>query len=140
MVKQEVDDLCRHERLACARAYGIPLEDEEAVRADYYRPPEDSEEMQYLRERRGALGGFLPSRRRNCEPLEIPELEVYGPGWRMFPDVEERCQAEIDELESTIERQHAEEQPSGRCGCRETDAMFSSAPREFGILWASHSP
>src|SRR6201999_2339237 len=38
----------------------------------YYKPAEDSEEMAYLRERRAALGGSLPSRRTTTIPLQIP--------------------------------------------------------------------
>ncbi len=42
-------------------------------------PVPDSEEVQYLLERRKALGGFLPQRRRDCEPLEVPGLEIFEP-------------------------------------------------------------
>ena len=35
---------------------------------------EDSPEMKYLRERRAALGGYLPQRRRKSAALEIPPL------------------------------------------------------------------
>jgi pyruvate dehydrogenase E1 component len=38
---------------------------------------EDSEEMKYLRERRQALGGYLPSRRRTSEPLPAPPLSFF---------------------------------------------------------------
>jgi membrane-anchored protein YejM (alkaline phosphatase superfamily) len=31
------------------------------------------------------------------------ELEVYGPGWRMLPDVEERCLAEIEALDRLVD-------------------------------------
>jgi pyruvate dehydrogenase E1 component len=44
----------------------------------YYRPDDKSEEMQYLRERRGQLGGFLPSRRTTTIPLAIPPSERFG--------------------------------------------------------------
>jgi pyruvate dehydrogenase E1 component len=45
----------------------------------FYRPPEDSPEMKYLKERRMALGGSLPQRRRNraTPPLEIPGLDLF---------------------------------------------------------------
>jgi pyruvate dehydrogenase E1 component len=45
--------------------------------AEYYKPPDDSPEMQYLRERREALGGSLPVRRRKAPELEAPPLETF---------------------------------------------------------------
>src|SRR5262249_60104303 len=36
-----------------------------------------SPEMKYLRERRGALGGYLPARRRTSTPLAIPPLSTF---------------------------------------------------------------
>ena len=47
--------------------------------APYYKPPEDSEEMTYLRERRKALGGLLPSRVvRDRRPLELPDKKLFA--------------------------------------------------------------
>ena len=70
-------DLNAEERLACARDYGIPLDDEAIVRADFYRPPEDSPEMLYLREHRERLGGYLPERQVDCPTLSAPALKVF---------------------------------------------------------------
>ena len=42
--------------------FGIPISDERVAEAPFYEPPEDSPEMKYLRERREALGGPVPSR------------------------------------------------------------------------------
>src|SRR3712207_7726788 len=43
------------------------------------RLPEDSEEMRYLRERRAALGGPMPvRRRRSSEALQVPGLDAFG--------------------------------------------------------------
>src|SRR5690606_34284169 len=44
----------------------------------YYHPGEDSEEIQYLKERRRALGGFIPQRRTTTIPLSLPGPEVYA--------------------------------------------------------------
>ena len=44
----------------------------------YYHPGENSEEVQYLRERRQALGGYLPSRRTTTIPLAIPPRERFA--------------------------------------------------------------
>ncbi len=57
--------------------FQIPIEDEELANAPYYKPPEDSDEMRYLKERRQALGGPLPQRRHEVPALEIPELKAF---------------------------------------------------------------
>ncbi|RFS81748.1 pyruvate dehydrogenase (acetyl-transferring), homodimeric type [Actinomadura spongiicola] len=44
----------------------------------YYHPGEDSDEIQYMRERRAALGGFLPKRVVRAKPLKLPGDPVYG--------------------------------------------------------------
>ncbi|MER3452822.1 MAG: pyruvate dehydrogenase (acetyl-transferring), homodimeric type [Acidimicrobiia bacterium] len=58
---------------------------DEALDADlppYYRPPEDSPEMQYLRERRRALDGSLPRRVVRAKPLEMPAESVFDQLYR----------------------------------------------------------
>ncbi len=52
--------------------FGIPISDEDVADAPFYRPPDDSLELQYLRERRKALGGFMPTRAVRSEPLNAP--------------------------------------------------------------------
>ena len=52
--------------------FGIPISDDEIADAPFYRPPDDSPELQYLRERRKALGGFVPSRQVRVEPVLAP--------------------------------------------------------------------
>ena len=49
--------------------FGIPVSDKELADTPFYRPSEDSEEMQYLAERRRTLGGFVPQRRVRAKPL-----------------------------------------------------------------------
>jgi pyruvate dehydrogenase E1 component len=44
----------------------------------YYHPGEKSDEMAYLRERREALGGYLPARRKTTIPLSLPSSAAYG--------------------------------------------------------------
>ena len=65
------------ERWQCAQRFGIPISREQAERAEFYRPPEDSPEIQYLRDRRTALGGYLPSRSSTCPTLDTPALETF---------------------------------------------------------------
>jgi pyruvate dehydrogenase E1 component len=57
--------------------YRIPVSDDELESAPFYKPADDSPEIQYLHERRKALGGYLPTRRRNCAPLEVPDLAIF---------------------------------------------------------------
>jgi pyruvate dehydrogenase E1 component len=52
--------------------FGIPISDDEIADAPFYRPPDDSPELQYLREKRKALGGFMPTRAVRVEPLNTP--------------------------------------------------------------------
>ncbi|MSQ68477.1 MAG: pyruvate dehydrogenase (acetyl-transferring), homodimeric type [Gammaproteobacteria bacterium] len=57
--------------------FNLPIADADVAQAPYYRPPEDSPEMRYLRERTAAMGGFLPQRRRTAEPLVIPPIAIF---------------------------------------------------------------
>jgi pyruvate dehydrogenase E1 component len=59
--------------------FNIPVSDADIAGVPYYRPAEGSEELDYLRERRRALGGFLPQRRSGAPKLEAPSLEVFAP-------------------------------------------------------------
>jgi len=57
--------------------YRIPIPDEKIAEAPFFKPPEDSPEVQYMHERRKALGGYLPARRSTAPKLEIPELSIF---------------------------------------------------------------
>ena len=59
--------------------FNVPLSDEQVKRLELVRLAEDSAEMKYLRERRSALGGYLPARRmRSDESLSVPKLEAFS--------------------------------------------------------------
>ena len=63
--------------------FGIPISDQQLKDMPFYRPPEDATEMQYLRERRQALGGYVPSRQVRVEPLPLsldPVFEEFYKG------------------------------------------------------------
>jgi pyruvate dehydrogenase E1 component len=49
--------------------FGIPINDEQLADTPFYRPSEDSREIQYLRARRQELGGYVPSRKVRSKPL-----------------------------------------------------------------------
>ena len=57
--------------------FNIPISDEDIADAPFYRPGDDSPEIRYLQERRKSLGGYLPQRRSDAEPLAIPELSAF---------------------------------------------------------------
>ena len=58
--------------------FSIPLRDDELKAVPYYRPAPDSPEMVYMRQRREALGGQLPSRVASRERLAVPSLESFA--------------------------------------------------------------
>jgi len=43
----------------------------------FYKPDEDSPEMKYMAERRAAMGGFVPQRRRKGNELTVPQLSAF---------------------------------------------------------------
>jgi pyruvate dehydrogenase E1 component len=57
--------------------FDIPISDEDIAAVPFYRPADDSPEITYLKERRQALGGYLPQRRTAAEPLEVPGLDAF---------------------------------------------------------------
>ena len=60
--------------------FQIPVTDEQLAdgKVPFYHPGPDSPEVQYMLERRRALGGFLPQRRRkSSESLPVPPLSAY---------------------------------------------------------------
>ncbi|MEU5426726.1 pyruvate dehydrogenase (acetyl-transferring), homodimeric type [Streptomyces olivoreticuli] len=75
MKKLTVDDLKRfRDRLH------IPIADKELESGlpPYYHPGRDSEEIQYMHDRRKSLGGYVPSRVVRAKPLVLPEDKVYA--------------------------------------------------------------
>lgn len=57
--------------------FGIPISDKEVADAPFYKPAEDSVELRYLRERRAALGGYVPSRPTTHPRSDVPTLDEY---------------------------------------------------------------
>ncbi len=70
--------LNQEELLDFRTRFGIPLSDDEARDATFYRPPDGSAEMIYLREHREALGGPVPTRGVRCEPLPMPPDSIFA--------------------------------------------------------------
>ncbi|MGH9398565.1 MAG: pyruvate dehydrogenase (acetyl-transferring), homodimeric type [Terriglobia bacterium] len=57
--------------------FGIPIPDDEIAHLGFYRPPDDSPEMQYLHARRKALGGYVPSRSVTVTALKLPAEALF---------------------------------------------------------------
>ena len=58
--------------------FGIPISDDEVAEAPFYRPADDSEEIKYIKERRQALGGFVPTRISNPSSLGTPDPKIFS--------------------------------------------------------------
>jgi pyruvate dehydrogenase E1 component len=59
--------------------FAIPVSDAELEGIPFIRPRDDAPEMKYLRERVAALGGSVPTRRRNVEPpLTVPSPSSFS--------------------------------------------------------------
>jgi pyruvate dehydrogenase E1 component len=57
----------------------LPVPDDQLEEAPFYRPDRNSEEIQYLVERRRALGGFIPVRRsKSTVRLDLPKDDLYA--------------------------------------------------------------
>ena len=59
--------------------FNIPISDDQIGAAPFYRPPQDSPEIQYMHEVRERLGGFLPARQDAAPPLTVPGLDAFKP-------------------------------------------------------------
>ena len=57
--------------------FNIPIPDDQISSAPFFKPPADSAEMAYLHKCREALGGYMPTRRAEANPLTIPPLDTF---------------------------------------------------------------
>jgi pyruvate dehydrogenase E1 component len=57
--------------------FGIPVSDDQLENVPYYRPPEDSPELEYMRRRRASLGGSLPARKADFTAMKVPALSTF---------------------------------------------------------------
>lgn len=58
--------------------FDLPISDEEVENLSFYKPPNDSPEIQYMMDRRKTLGGFLPARRKQGNTLSVPKLPAFS--------------------------------------------------------------
>ena len=57
--------------------FDLPISDEEVESLSYYKPGKDSPEIKYMMERRDALGGFLPKRKKQGNKLNVPSIDAF---------------------------------------------------------------
>ena len=57
--------------------FNIPITDSDCIKAPFYKPLKDSEEIIYLNDRRKKLGGYLPLRTDEAPPLKIPDIDIF---------------------------------------------------------------
>lgn len=71
--------LGREELFAFRDRFHVPIPDEVVEKVAFFKPDEKSEEMQYLKKVRQALGGSLPRRRQKSTngPLAVPALNIF---------------------------------------------------------------
>jgi len=58
--------------------FNLPLSDEQAKELAFFKPKDDSPEMQYLHARRHQLGGYLPKRETACDTIAVPALSSFA--------------------------------------------------------------
>jgi pyruvate dehydrogenase E1 component len=58
--------------------FNLPLSDEQATSLEFYKPADDSAEMQYMRSHREALGGSMPRRETACDVVAKPDISAYA--------------------------------------------------------------
>lgn len=58
--------------------FAIPISDSEVSKTPFYKPADDSAEIEYMKSRRKELGGFLPKRNTECEKLTAPSLDLFS--------------------------------------------------------------
>jgi pyruvate dehydrogenase E1 component len=57
--------------------FDLQITNEEVEKLSFHKPAPDSPEIKYMMERREALGGFVPQRKRKGNPLKTPPLSVF---------------------------------------------------------------
>ena len=106
--------------------FGIPLNDEDCATVPFYRPADDSTEIEYLRARREALGGYTPKRSIRSKPIAAAHDELFK---EFTEGSDER------EVSTTMARRRCFENAEGS-GDRQTDcANADEADFRYGVAF-----
>jgi pyruvate dehydrogenase E1 component len=79
MVAHQQKKLTEDDLRAFRDRFHIPVSDDDLARLPFRKPDEHTDESRYLHERRAALGGYLPARRKQAPQLLVPPLEAFSP-------------------------------------------------------------
>ena len=71
-------NMSAQERIKIATELNIPLTEEQAANAEFYRPADDAPEMAYLRGQRATNGGWVPNRQVDCATLDVPAIAAFA--------------------------------------------------------------
>ncbi len=58
--------------------FSIPVRDDQIAEIPFYKPADDSPEIKYIKKQREMLGGYLPARSTEVEPLKVPDLAEFS--------------------------------------------------------------
>src|SRR5690606_21643276 len=64
--------------LAFRDRFKLPLTEAQTLGLAFYKPAENSPEMQYMHRKRQALGGYLPARQTDADRVAVPQLNDYA--------------------------------------------------------------
>jgi pyruvate dehydrogenase E1 component len=71
--KKVDEDTLRH----FGERFGLSFTEEQFASVPFYRPPDNSPEMKYMRECRAKLGGYVPQRKARSKPLEVKDKTLF---------------------------------------------------------------
>jgi pyruvate dehydrogenase E1 component len=77
-ISHQQKKLNEQELLEFRDRFDIPISEVDLKERPFYLPPENSEEMEYLQERRKALGGFVPSRSYRPKKIQTPSSRLFS--------------------------------------------------------------
>ena len=79
MVTHQQKKMNEKEMVYFSKRFEVPVPEETAHTGSFFKPPEDSPEMKYIRERRDAMGGSLPARK-------VPKITIQAPPVATFAE------------------------------------------------------
>jgi pyruvate dehydrogenase E1 component len=78
MVTHQQKKMNEKEMVYFSKRFEVPVTEETAHTGSFFKPPEDSPEMKYIRERVEAMGGSLPARNVGKITIQAPPVELFA--------------------------------------------------------------
>jgi pyruvate dehydrogenase E1 component len=72
--KKVDEDTLRH----FGERFGLKIREDQIAEVSFYRPPDEAPEIQYMKECRRKLGGYVPQRRARSAPLPAHEADLFA--------------------------------------------------------------